>query len=113
MAVGVVLGVRAGGAWHPRIVQCPGNAGDAATVAALIEDPLHVFGGARIGVEALHAPSPAGMRPVGVRPGVHQSVAVRWATAEIPALIAGFGAHRRRGPKPRAQDFPTCLGSQL
>jgi hypothetical protein len=75
----------------------------------LREDPLDVRCGARVGVEAVQPPSPSGVLNVRVRPGIDQTVAVGWATAQVPALGAGLGAHRRVSAPPGTEDLPFGL----
>ena len=73
------------GGGHAAVVECAGDAGGAGSGEALREDPSHLRGCGRVGIEAVRASSPAGVVAVRLGSGVDQPVAVRWPpSAEMP-----------------------------
>jgi hypothetical protein len=72
------------------LVELTRNAGDASSGEALRNDPPHVWSGGRVRVEPVQAPAPGRVRPVRMRAGVDQAVAVRGSAAEMAALQFGL-----------------------
>ena len=70
---------------------------------------MDLAGGVRVGIEPVQAASPAGMDRIGMGPGIGDAVAVWWSAAEVPALVAGLGAHGGGGAESAAQDFACGL----
>jgi len=70
---------------------------------ALRKDPLDMASGGRIGFQPPQPPTPTGMRGVGVRAGIDQTVAVGWSATHVAALLDGLGLHRGQHAKPGAQ----------
>jgi hypothetical protein len=84
-AVSVTAWIRTRRASDSPGVQCVGDAGRAVSGEAFSKDPLDMAGGGRVRFQPLQPSTPTGMRSVGVRSGVGQSVAVGWPAALIAA----------------------------
>jgi hypothetical protein len=59
----------------------------------LLEDPLHYWLGGGVGLEPVQAGAQGRLARIGVGAGVGESVAVRWAAAEIAAFELGLRRH--------------------
>ena len=94
----------------PGVVQGAGDPGGAVPGQPLREDPRDDRRRVGIGLQLVRAPSPRGVRLVGVRPRIAESVPVRRAPAQVPALLQRLGRHRGPHPDPGPGDLP--LGRQ-
>jgi len=103
-------GVGRGRARHPGLVQCPRDPRDRVPGQPLREDPSDGRRGRRIGVEAVRAAPPRGVRLVRVRPGISEPVPVRRTAAQVAALLPGLDGHRGTDPDPGPGDL--SLGRQ-
>ena len=61
------------------------------------------------GVEAVQTPSPAGVRPVRVRAGINEAIAIGRAPAQVATLITRLDQHGCGGAEPSAEDFALGL----
>jgi hypothetical protein len=111
-AVSVAVSVGTGGAGNAAVVEVAGDAGEAASGQPLREHPPHMRRGLRVRFEAVQTPTPAGVEGVRVWAGVDEAVAVRWAAAQMSALVAGLGPHRGDDAEPCAEDLAFGLDSQ-
>ena len=96
----------------PALGELAGDARHAPALPTPREHPPHVRCRRRIRVETLQSPPPLRVRPIRVRPAVHQPVSVRRPPAQVSALLAHLGLHSGHDPVTRPQHLAPRLRTE-
>jgi len=107
--VPVAVPVRRRRTRHSPLVESPHDPSSTAPLQPAREDPLHVRGCRHILLQAPSTPPPLRVRPIRMRPGIHQPVSVRWPSSQIAPQLR-LNLHRLQT---RPDHLPLRLRSQL